>query len=102
MFAFSTSQDLTTHGSEGILKGTNPQDKGKEGISADEQSLHHFKTERTEKSGVSRLRKVVHVHFYSEYMAAKRKEADLHGRIQGNIPLKSIPYRLEGERRGET
>lgn len=101
MFAFSTSQDLTTHGSEGILKGTNPQDKRKEGLSADERSLHHFKNERIEKSSVSRQRKVVHIHFYSEYMAAKRKEADLHCRIQGNIPLKNTPYRLEGERRGE-
>lgn len=79
-----------------VLKGTNPQDKGKEGISADERSLQHFKNERTEKSGISRQRKVVHVHFYSEYVAAKRKEADLHGRIQGNRS-----YRLEGERRGE-
>lgn len=43
MFAFGTSQDQTIHGSEGILKDTNPQDKGKEGISADEQFLQYLK-----------------------------------------------------------
>lgn len=80
------SQDLTTHGSEEILKGTNPQHKGKEGISADEQSLQHFENEKTEKSGVSMQRSVVHAHFYSERVAAKRKEADLHCRIQGIRP----------------
>lgn len=49
MSAFRTSQDPTTHDSEGILKGTNPQDKGKEEIGTNERFLQHCENEKTEK-----------------------------------------------------
>ena len=49
VFVFSTSQDPTTHGSKGIFKSINPQNKGKEGASADESWVQDCKNEETKK-----------------------------------------------------